>query len=82
MGNKQTTYIYTYRYMWQSKNTNDICVKVLSGVPEEHARFIKSINESADVVKCTRVYMSQCDVEKLEQYENIKTENKQEEVKV
>lgn len=66
------TFIYTYRYLWQSKKSEDICVKVLSGVPEEHDKFIKAINDSEDIIKCTRVYMSQVDVDKLEAYENIK----------
>lgn len=69
---QSNTYIYVYRYLWQEKHSENICVKVLSGVPAEHDKFITSIKSADNIVKCTRVYMAQYDPNKLEEYETIK----------
>lgn len=68
----ENQYIYVYRYLWQAKDNENICVKVVSGLLAEHDKIIESIKNDDNIVKCTRVYMSQYDPNKLEEYESIK----------
>lgn len=69
---KQSQFIYVYRYLWTEKDNDNVCIKVVSGVKEEHDRFIKSVLSADKVLKCSRVYMAQYNIDLLEKYENIK----------
>lgn len=69
---KQIQFIYVYRYLWTEKDNENVCIKVVSGVKEEHDRFVKSILSTDKVLKCSRVYMGQYNIDLLEKYENVK----------
>lgn len=67
--------IYTYRYMWlteASKEADKVNVRLITGVAEEHDAFIKTLQESDEVVNATRCYVCEYDVAQMDLYEKVK----------
>lgn len=64
--------ILVYRYMWLFEGNENMCIKVLSGVTEEHAQFMNALKGDKSVKKAVRVYLHEYDVNLIEFYESIK----------
>lgn len=72
--------ILVYRYMWLFEGNDNMCIKVLSGVTEEHEQFINALKNDSKVTKAVRVYLHEYDVNLIEFYESIKEVKEDEEV--
>lgn len=64
--------ILVYRYMWLFEGSENMCIKVLSGVAEEHKQFIEALKNNNRVIKAVRTYLHEYDVNLIEFYESIK----------
>lgn len=63
--------ILVYRYMWLFEGNENMCIKVLSGVTEEHKQFIEALKNNKRVIKAARTYLHEYDVNLIEFYESI-----------
>lgn len=80
MENQNNVVIYVYRYMWLFENNENMQIKVISGVPEEHKQFMEVLKNDKKVTKAVRVYLHEYDVNLIEFFESIKEEKKEKEV--
>lgn len=75
--NKQNYIVFTYRYMWKTKdNKNVFNVKFVTGAVEEHKRFMGLLQKDENVISATRIYVNEINVSLTEQHEFVKKETK------
>ena len=67
------TKIFVYLYMWLFDGSENMCIKVLSDIPEAHEKFMDMLKADERVSKASRVYLHEYDINKIEFYENIVT---------
>lgn len=67
----QECIIVTYRYMWLTENNDNLKIRIVSGIEEEHKKIMEELINSPDVVKAVRVYMHEINCAKLEEYEAL-----------
>lgn len=75
--NKDTVILYTYKYIWQDKD-GKLCVKFITGVQDEHAKFQKAIKDDNNIARCYREYVSQVDMSYFGFTEEVKQIKKKE----
>lgn len=70
--------VYTYRYIWKSKDSKkDLYnVKYITGAKVEHDNFMSKIVNDENVVSCSRIYVSEVNISLTEQHEIVKKERK------
>lgn len=71
--------IYVYRYLWTEFGSTNLCVKIISGVEAEHNAFIEALKKEEKVEKCSRVYLHEYDLDKIENPEILKNIDKENE---
>ena len=76
----ETIRLYTYKYIWKQKD-NKLCVKVLTGVQEEHAKFQTAIQNDNNIVSCMREYLGEMNLSYMNFTEPVKLEDKPKEEK-
>ena len=74
---KGTVIVYTYRYIWKTKDGN-LCVKFLTDVQEAHAKFQQAIKDDVNIVSCMREYVNEINFAYLGFTEEVKKEEKEE----
>lgn len=72
MEKNQQQIIYVYRYIWTVKDNPNMCIKVISGLFEEHKAFEDALKKAPEVEKASRVYLHEYDVSLIELYETVK----------
>lgn len=72
MESKQQQIIFVYRYIWTVKDNPNMCIKVISGLPDEHKAFEEALRKAPEVEKASRVYLHEYDVNLIELYEAVK----------
>lgn len=73
----ETVLVYTYRYIWKTKDEK-LCVKYVTGPQEEHAMFQKSIKENESILSCLREYINEVNFAYIGFTEEVKKEKKKE----
>lgn len=76
MSNQDTIVVYTYRYIWKTKD-GKLCVKFVTDVNEAHAVFQKNVREDDNIVSCMREYVSEVNFAFLGFTEEVKKEKKE-----
>lgn len=76
--NKDTIVVYTYRYMWKTKDGN-LCVKFLTEPQEGHMKFQTALREDPSIVSAMREYVSEVNFAFLGFTEPVKEEKKEKE---
>lgn len=76
MENKDTIIVYTYKYVWQTKD-GKLCVKYVTEPLQAHAQFIKDIQNESNVVACYREYISEVNFAFINFTECIKEKDKE-----
>lgn len=78
MANKNENTIYTYRYIWKTKDAKKdmFNVKYITDVEKMHNTFMKALQDSDNVLCATRIYISEVNVSLTEQHEIVKKEKK------
>ena len=71
--------IYTYRYMWLRKDSDNTNIRIVTGLMVEQEEFKQALLSSEDVVSAVCVYISETDVSRIDDYETIKKELKENE---
>lgn len=71
-----TVIVYTYRYIWKEKGSQNLCVKFLTGTQEEHSIFQKNILENEKIASCLREYVNEVNFAYLGFTEEVKKEKK------
>lgn len=75
-GNENT--VYTYRYIWKSKDAKKdmFNVKYVTGSEQEQLRFMGMLQSNENIVCASRIYVSEINVSLTEQHEIVKKEKK------
>lgn len=71
---KDNQKIVVYRYMWLFDGNDNLNIKVLSGVKQEHDMFIEHLKNDERVTKACRVYLHEIDINLIEFYDDLKKE--------
>lgn len=78
---KGTIVVYTYRYIWKTKD-GKLCVKFITEPQEGHMKFQSAIIEDEFIVSCMREYVNEVNFEYLGFTEPVKEEKKDVQVQV
>lgn len=70
--------IKTYRYMWLKDDSDKLNIRIVSGITEEHNRFIEDMKQCEGITHFTRVYVHEIDFTQIEYYENLIEEKEEE----
>lgn len=78
MANKNENTIYTYRYIWKTKDAKKdmFNVKYITDVEKSHETFMQVLRDNDSVVCASRIYVSEVNVSLTEQHEIVKKEKK------
>lgn len=78
MANKNENTIYTYRYIWKTKDQKKdmFNVKYVTDVENVHKVFMKTLQDTENVVCASRIYVNEINVSLTEQHEIVKKEQK------
>lgn len=76
----KTIRLYTYKYIWKQKD-DKLCIKVLTGVQDEHAKFQTVIKNDSNIVSCMREYLGEMNLAYMNFTEPVKFEEKPKEDK-
>lgn len=78
MANKNENTIYTYRYIWKTKDAKKdmFNVQYITDVEKKHDIFMKTLQTSDNVLCASRIYVSEINVSLTEQHEIVKKEKK------
>lgn len=72
--------LITYRYLIKNQFSEKTLVTVVTLTEKGHGEYIKQLKADTDVVKFSREYMHEYDVEKLYLVDNFDNEVKNEEI--
>lgn len=68
----KTVSLVARRYIWKEKDNDKLCVKIVTGVAEEHLQMKKSLFESEFVEAATSEYVCEYDLAQYGVIESIK----------
>lgn len=62
MEQSEKVVLVTRRYLWKQKDDDKICVKVLTGVAQEHNNFTFSLLKDENIERATSEYLGEYDL--------------------
>lgn len=71
--------VYTYRYMWQLKNSKGVNFKIVTDTIEGLSLFEKNLLALSGIVRASKEYISEIDVSKMGLFENLLNKSEVEE---
>ena len=63
--------VLTYRYMWQIKDSDHVCFKIVSDVPDGLKRFEDDLLSLEGLERCAKEYLHEYNCESIGKFEVI-----------
>lgn len=63
--------VFTYRYLWQLKDSSQVNFKIVSDVPEGLLNFEKQLLVLPGIVKCAKEYLHEYDCSLIGKFDSL-----------
>lgn len=74
-------YVYSYRYMWQLKDSSDVCFKIVTDTEKGLSEFEDHLLAVPGLERCCKEYISQVDCSLMGIFTSLLNDNNSLEVK-